>query len=102
VEADNVSNSYSIEPLFSDETASSGRVHSFTETSSGTSNRRYALRDKRFKLVSNLGVRELYDLVADPLETTDLFASAPYAAVRASLEAEIDVLNADARPGYFP
>jgi arylsulfatase A-like enzyme len=102
VEADNVSNSYSIEPLFSDETASSGRVHSFTETSSGTSNRRYAIRDKRFKLVSNLGVRELYDLVADPLETTDLFASAPYAAVRASLEAEIDVLNADARPGYFP
>lgn len=102
VEADNVSSSYSIEPLLSDETATTGRTHSFTETSNGTSNRRYAIRDKRFKLVSNLGVRELYDLVADPLETTDLLASAPHAAVRASLEAEIDALNVDARPGYFP
>ncbi|MDF3065132.1 MAG: hypothetical protein K0R38_733 [Polyangiaceae bacterium] len=102
VEADNVSSSYSIEPLLTDETATTGRTHSFTETSNGTSNRRYAIRDKRYKLVSNLGVRELYDLVADPLETTDLLASAPHAAVRASLLAEIDALNADARPGYFP
>ncbi len=102
VDADNVSNSFSIEPLLTDETATSGRTHSFTETSNGTSQRRYAIRDKRFKLVSNLGVRELYDLVADPLETTDLFASASHAAVLASLQAEIDVLNADARPGYFP
>ncbi|RYZ07417.1 MAG: DUF4976 domain-containing protein [Myxococcales bacterium] len=102
VEKDDVSSSYSIEPLLTDETATSGRTHSFTETSNGTSNRRYAIRDKRFKLVSNLGVRELYDLVADPLETTDLYDSAPYAAVRASLETEIDVLNQDARPGYFP
>ncbi len=102
VESDGVNDSYSIEPLFSDETATSGRTHSFTETSSGTSNRRYALRDKRFKLVSNLGVRELYDLVVDPLETTNLIRSAPHAAVLASLQAEIDVLNEDARPGYFP
>lgn len=102
VDSDHASNSYSIEPLLSDETATSGRRHSFTETSSGTNNRRYAIRDKRFKLVSNLGVRELYDLALDPLETTDLLASAPHAAVRATLEAEIDALNADARPGYFP
>jgi arylsulfatase A-like enzyme len=102
VNDDKERNSFSIEPLLTDQTATSGRTHSFTETSSGTTNRRYAIRDKRFKLVSNLGARELYDLVADPLETTDLFASEPYAAVRASLEAELDVLNQDARPGYFP
>jgi hypothetical protein len=31
-----------------------------------------------------------------------LYGSAAHAAVRATLEAEIDSLNADARPGYFP
>ena len=40
--------------------------------------------------------------MADPLETTDLYANPAYAAVRASLEAQIDELKADAKPGYFP
>jgi len=102
INVSHVNNSYSIKPLLNDETATSGRTHSFSETSSGTSNRRYGLKDARFKLVSNLGKRELYDLVKDPVETTDLYAKAEYAAVRASLEAEIDKLNADAKPGYFP
>lgn len=102
VPVSHVNNSYSITPLLREEGATSGRTHAFSETSSGTSNRRYAIKDKRFKLVSNLGVRELYDLVADPLETTDLYASAEHAAVRASLLAELAVLKADARPGYFP
>lgn len=97
-----VNNSYSLEPLLSDNAAASGRTTSFSETSSGTANRRYGLKDTRFKIVSNLGNRELYDLVADPLETTDLYANPAYAAARASLEAEIDKLNADAKPGYFP
>ncbi len=102
IDVSHVENSYSIKPLLSDAAASSGRTNSFSETSSGTSNRRYALKDTRYKIVSNLGKRELYDLVADPLETTDLYANPAYAAVRASLEAQIDELNADARPGYFP
>jgi arylsulfatase A-like enzyme len=102
VNVSHVNNSYSIKPLLSDETATSGRTYSFAETSSGTSNRFYGLKDKRYKLVSNLGKRELYDLIADPQETTNLYASAAHTAVRASLEAEIDTLNADARPGYFP
>lgn len=97
-----VNNSYSLKPVLSDKAATSGRTTSFSETSSGTSNRRYGLKDTRFKIVSNLGKRELYDLVADPLETTDLYANPAYTAVRASLEAEIDKLNADAKPGYFP
>ncbi|HKO49225.1 MAG TPA: sulfatase-like hydrolase/transferase [Polyangiaceae bacterium] len=102
INVSHVNNSYSIKPILSDASATSGRTHSFSETSSGTNNRRYALKDTRFKLVSNLGKRELYDLVADPLETTDLYASAAHQAVRANLEAEIGTLNADARPGYFP
>lgn len=43
----------------------------------------------------------LYDLVADPLETTNLYENPQYAAARASLQAQIAVLKADARPGYF-
>ena len=102
IEVSHVNNSYSLKPVLSDPAATSGRTHSFSETSSGTSNRRYALKDTRFKLVSNLGTRELYDLAADPQETTDLYANPAYTAVRASLEAEIDTLNADAKAGYFP
>ena len=102
IQVSHVNNSYSITPLLSNAAATSGRTHSFSETSSGTSNRRYALKDRRYKIVSNLGKRELYDLVSDPLETTNLYSSAAHAAVRASLEAEIDGLAADARPGYFP
>ena len=44
----------------------------------------------------------LYDLLADPLETTDLYSSAAHAAVRAALEAEIATLALDAPEGYFP
>ena len=102
IDVGHVNNSYSLKPLLSDKTGTSGRTFSFSETSSGTSNRFYGLKDKRFKLVSNLKKRELYDLVADPLEKTDLYANAAYTAVRATLEAEIDKLNADAKPGYFP
>lgn len=102
IDVSHVNNSYSIKPLLSDAAGSSGRTHSFSETSSNASNRRYALKDTRYKLVSNVGKRELYDLLADPLETTDLYASVAHTAVRASLEAEIDNLAADASPGYFP
>jgi len=102
IDVSHVNNSYSIKPILGDAAATSGRTHSFSESSSGTSNRVYGLKDTRFKLVSNLKKRELYDLLADPLEKTDLYAKAEYAAVRASLEAEVDKLNADAKPGYFP
>jgi len=103
IPASHVEDSYSIKPLLSDETAPSGRTHAFTETASADGKtQRYAVRDTRFKLVSNNKVRELYDLIADPLETTDLYSSGPHAAVRASLEAEIAALAPNAPAGYFP
>jgi arylsulfatase B len=96
-----VNNSYSFKPLLTDETATNGRTHSFTETSSGTTNRRYAIKDKRYKLVNNLGQWELYDLVTDPREATNLYTSKPHTAALASLQAELVKLKADAKPGYF-
>lgn len=98
-----VENSFSIEPLLSDAAATSGRKYSFTETQSADGKtQRYALRDTRYKLVSNNKVRELYDLVEDPLETTDLYSSAKHAAVRADLEAKILRMARRAPDGYFP
>ena len=45
VPVSHVNDSYSLKPLFTDEAASSGRTHSFSEISNGTSQRRYGLRD---------------------------------------------------------
>jgi len=101
VPTSHVNDSYSVKPLLSDEAATNGRTHSFTEVSSGTSNRSYAVRDKRFKLVTISQQRGLYDLVADPLEATNLYTNPAYAAVRATLEAEIAELRAET-PAYFP
>ena len=101
VPVSHVNDSYSLKPLFADEAASSGRTFSFSEISSGTSQRQYGLRDTRFKLVNNVGRWELYDLVTDPREATNLYASPQYAAARAALQAEIAGLKAGALPGYF-
>jgi arylsulfatase A-like enzyme len=97
-----VNNSYSIEPLLSNEAATTGRTHSFTEITSGTTSKRWAIKDTRYKLLNDNGQWALYDLVADPLEATNLYSSASHAAARASLETEITVLKAQAPAGYFP
>lgn len=97
-----VNNSYSLAPVFGDATGASGRTHSFAEVSQGTNNRSYAIKDRRFKLLSTGGKWELYDLVADPQETTNLYTSQAHAAVLASLQNEIALLRAKAPAGYFP
>jgi len=103
VDVNHVNNSYSFTPLLTDETATNGRTHSFSETSNGTSQRTYAVKDKRFKLLSTTAQKwELYDLVADPGETTNLYSSPEHAAVLSTLKDEIAKLRADAKPGYFP
>jgi arylsulfatase A-like enzyme len=101
VQVSQVNDSYSFKPLLTDAGATNGRTHSFSEVSNGTSQRRYAVKDKRYKFIRNLADRELYDLVADPLETTNLYANLSHAAVRLSLEAQIDALRAES-PSYFP
>lgn len=103
VPVSHVNNSYSIAPLLGDAAGISGRTHSFSEVSSGTNNRTYAVKDRRFKLLVTAARQwELYDLVADPLETKNLYANPAYAAARASLEAELARLKLDAPAGYFP
>jgi arylsulfatase A-like enzyme len=96
-----VNDSFSVKPLLTDEAASSGRTFSFSEISNGTSQRRYGLRDTRFKLVNDLGQWELYDLVADPHEATNLYLNPAYAAARDALLADVAGLRAGAAPGYF-
>jgi len=94
--------SYSIKPLLNDESAHSGRVHSYTEIGVGAQHR-YAVKDTRYKLAYPAAGRfELYDLVADPLETTNLYTSAPHRAALASLQAKLATLEADASASYFP
>jgi arylsulfatase A-like enzyme len=101
VPVSHVNNSYSFKPLLSDEAAASGRVHAFTEIGANASNRIWTIRDTRYKLLYTARKFEIYDLIADPLETTNLYASAPHAAVRATLEAEIAALKAQAPAGSF-
>ena len=96
-----VNDSYSLKPLFSDEAASSGRTHSFSEISNGTSQRRYALRTRASSWSTTSGSGSCTTSSPIAHETTNLYESAQYAAVRATLQAEIAVLKADAAPGYF-
>lgn len=97
-----VNDSYSFKPLLTDESAQSGRVHSYTEIGVGAQHT-YAVRDTRYKLAHPGPNRnELYDLVADPLETTNLYNSAAHTAALASLEAKLAELEADASASYFP
>lgn len=100
-----VYNSYSLLPLLSDENATSGRTHSFTERASPSgSGHRYAIRDERYKLMYNGGANPwaLYDLVANPKESANKYNKPAYATQQASLEAALAPIIAEAPPQFFP
>jgi arylsulfatase B len=97
-----IENSYSLKPILTDEAASTGRTHSFTEITQGTTSKRWTIKDTRYKLLWDNGAWGLYDLVADPGETTNLYDNPAHYAARASLEAEVTGLKAQAPAGYFP
>lgn len=97
-----IDNSYSLKPILSDEAASTGRTHSFTEITQGTTSKRWTIKDTRYKLLWDNGAWALYDLVADPGEVTNLYSTPEHYAARASLEAEIAALKTQAPAGYFP
>ena len=94
-----VANSFSLAPLLSDASATSGRTFAFTEMC--TTQRFYAIRNDRHKLINNNGAWALYDLAADPLEATNRYSDASLAGVRASLEAELVALEQSALDGCF-
>ena len=95
-----INNSYSLVPLFTDDTSSSGRQFSFTEIC-GFGQTRYAIRDDRYKVLyaADQGGFAMYDLQEDPLEENNLYDDPSVAAEQAILEAELDVLSQAATSG---
>ena len=97
-----IHNSYSLVPLLTNNNATTGRPYLFTEYCSANGNtERYAIRGDRYKLLYNNGDREMYDLVLDSLETTDLYDNPSFAAEQTALEAELATLAAAAVDGCF-
>ena len=94
-----IHDSFSIVPLLT-ASGETGRTHAFTELCSGGTSR-YAIRDAQYKLLYNNGSWGLYDLINDPLEATNHYNNGAYAAIRGSLKAALDVVEADAVDGCF-
>ncbi|HEY5567560.1 MAG TPA: hypothetical protein VIM81_09990, partial [Gammaproteobacteria bacterium] len=65
------------------------------------STERYAIRGDRYKLLYSNGVREMYDLLDDSLETDDLFGNPSFAAEQTVLESELAALAQAAEFGCF-
>jgi arylsulfatase A-like enzyme len=93
-----INNSYSVVPLLSSDQAVTGRKYSFTElcANTGAGDKRFAIRDQRYKLLYNPTGWEMYDLEADPWETKNLYKKSEHAGVRAVLLAELRALRAKA------
>jgi arylsulfatase A-like enzyme len=100
IPASNVGNSYSLVPLLTDASATTGRSVSFSEMCNG-GQAFYAVRDDRYKLSFNNGTWQLYDLVSDPREATNRFNDPALAGVRTVLEAELTSLAQSAQFGCF-
>jgi arylsulfatase A-like enzyme len=94
-----IHDSFSLVPLLTAH-RKSGRTHAFTELCSGGTSR-YAIRDAQHKLLYNNGSWGLYDLINDPLESTNHYNNGAYAAIRGSLEMALDEVEAAAVDGCF-
>jgi arylsulfatase A-like enzyme len=95
-----VNNSFNLVPLFTQGGASTGRDYSFSELC-GPQGRRFAVRDTRYKLLSDNGQWGLYDLQSDPMESKNLYGQPAVAAAQAGLAARIASLKAAAKFGCF-
>lgn len=95
-----VGNSYSLVPLLTGAASTTGRTVSFSEMCNGAQ-AFYSVRNDRYKLSFNNGTWQLYDLVSDPLEATNRFNNAAFAAVRTELESELASLQQSAQFGCF-
>jgi arylsulfatase B len=90
-----VHNSYSVVPLFSDNKATTGRKHSFTElcANNGGGAKQFAIRDQRYKLLFSANTWQIFDLENDPWETTNLYLSAQHTAARSALLTELSTMR---------
>jgi len=93
--------SFSLLPVLAATGAATGRTHAFSETCSSTFGRRYAIRDARYKLLSDNSVWGLYDLLNDPVETTNLYNNGAYSTVRTGLNNALNTIKAGSTAGCF-
>jgi len=91
-------NSYSLVPLLSNAHATTGRKYSFTEmcANNGAGVKRFAIRDDRYKLLYNGTAWELFDLQADPWETSNLYDDPKIAKSRSVLMGQVTELKKQA------
>jgi len=90
-----INNSHSLVPLLSSNQATTGRKYSFTElcANTGTGMKQFAIRDQRYKLLYTADSWQMFDLVNDPWETTDLYANPQHASARSTLLGELKTLR---------
>jgi arylsulfatase A-like enzyme len=92
---------YSLVPLLSNATASSGREFSLTEFCTAAA-KRYAVRDRQYKLLfDNKDGWAMFDLGEDLSETNNVYGKPAYAVPQARLQKEIDRTKAAESKGCF-
>jgi arylsulfatase A-like enzyme len=93
-----INNSHSIVPLLSSNQATTGRKYSFTELcpNTGGGMKQFAIRDQRYKLLYSENTWQMFDLMNDPWETTNLWAAPAQANVRSTLLGELRALRMNA------
>ncbi len=94
-----IHDSWSFVPLLTGAGAVNGREYGFAERCNNRT--RYTIRDARYKLTFDNGTWEMYDLVDDLLETSNLYNDPGFAVPQSVLEAELNALKQSATSGCF-